>query len=76
MGIPHSYKNFIKAIENRREYFKVMGASVGLGQRLKWPDDFFTISNSVNYQKYSLNDWGGFVVNNRHNVLHQYDPFH
>lgn len=46
------------------EYMKVIGATVGIGQRLKWPDDFFTIYNAVNYQLYDLNDWSGFIVNN------------
>ena len=54
--------NFVLEVGN--EYFKTLGMSVGLGQRLKWPDDFFTISNSINYQNYNLNDWSGFVVNN------------
>lgn len=46
------------------EYIKVTGASIGLGQRLKWPDDYFTISNSLNYQLYRLNDWDGFIIRN------------
>jgi len=46
------------------EYIKITGASVGLGQRLKWPDDYFTISNSINYQLYRLNEWGGFIMSN------------
>ncbi len=46
------------------EFIKILGASIGLGQRLKWPDDYFTISNSINYQRYSLNEWGGFIINN------------
>ncbi|MFO7829007.1 MAG: POTRA domain-containing protein [Bacteroidales bacterium] len=46
------------------EFIKILGASIGLGQRLKWPDDYFTVSNSVNYQLYSLNEWGGFIINN------------
>ncbi|HAN17674.1 MAG: hypothetical protein A2X13_03510 [Bacteroidetes bacterium GWC2_33_15] len=51
-------------VEVGEEYIKVTGASVGLGQRLKWPDDYFTISNSINYQLYSLNDWSGFIMSN------------
>ena len=43
------------------EYMKIIGASVGLGQRLKWPDDYFTISNSINYQRYELNEWDYFI---------------
>ncbi|MBU8892666.1 MAG: BamA/TamA family outer membrane protein [Bacteroidales bacterium] len=45
------------------EYMKVIGISIGLGQRLKQPDDYFTLSNSINYQRYDLNDWAGFIVN-------------
>jgi outer membrane protein insertion porin family len=30
------------------------GASIGLGTRLKWPDDFFIFQASLNYQNYQL----------------------
>jgi outer membrane protein insertion porin family len=33
------------------------GASIGLGKRLEWPDDFFSISGEINYQRYRLNDF-------------------
>ncbi|TFG44159.1 MAG: outer membrane protein assembly factor BamA, partial [Bacteroidia bacterium] len=33
------------------------GASIGLGKRLEWPDDFFSISGEINYQRYKLNDF-------------------
>ncbi|HAF30619.1 MAG TPA: outer membrane protein assembly factor BamA [Bacteroidales bacterium] len=46
------------------EYLKIFGGSVGLGQRLKWPDDYFTISNSISYQRYDLNDWDYFIFQN------------
>lgn len=46
------------------EYLKIFGGSIGLGQRLKWPDDYFTISNSINYQRYDLNDWNYFIFQN------------
>jgi len=35
--------------------------SVGLGQRLKVPDDFFTWYNEVSYQYYELNNWPNFI---------------
>jgi outer membrane protein insertion porin family len=38
---------------------KISGASLGLGKRLNWPDDFFTLYNEVSLQNYSLNDWFG-----------------
>ncbi len=39
------------------ESFKITGASVSLGRRLKWPDDYFTLSHSVSFQKYNLKNW-------------------
>ena len=37
----------------------ISGASLGMGRRLNWPDDFFTLYNEVSYQHYNLNDWFG-----------------
>jgi len=36
---------------------KVGGVSVGFGRRLKWPDNYFTLYNSLGYQNYTLDDW-------------------
>tara|TARA_R110001592_G_scaffold32788_2_gene114494 strand:+ start:4793 stop:7276 length:2484 start_codon:yes stop_codon:yes gene_type:complete len=36
---------------------KIYGTSVGLGRRLKFPDDFFTLYNEVSYQYYVLNQY-------------------
>lgn len=33
------------------------GASVGIGTRLKWPDDFFLIRSTLNFQRYNLNNF-------------------
>lgn len=38
---------------------KVTGVGVGLGKRLKWPDDYFTLYQRVDYQKYVLNNYAG-----------------
>lgn len=35
-------------------YFNQTGISVGLGQRLTWPDDYFTIYNGINLIRYHL----------------------
>jgi len=43
-----------------RRDLKILGASVGLGRRLKVPDDYFTLYNEVSFQKYFLNKWGVF----------------
>lgn len=35
----------------------VNSITVGLGRRLEWPDNYFTLTNSVSYLRYILNDW-------------------
>jgi outer membrane protein insertion porin family len=39
-------------------FLKVTGVSVSLGRRVKWPDDFFTVSNALSYQRYDLLNYG------------------
>lgn len=36
---------------------KVNSITVGLGRRLEWPDNYFTLTNSVSLLKYTLNNW-------------------
>lgn len=43
-------------------YFKVTGAAIGLGTRLKWPDDYFTLYGEVSYQNYNLKGWEGYFI--------------
>lgn len=45
--------------------FKVYAATVGLGKRLKWPDNYFTLSTSLSYKLYKLNDftYGNSTIN-------------
>lgn len=33
------------------------GASIGLGKRLAWPDDYFSLYGELSYQRYKLNDY-------------------
>lgn len=48
-----------------RSVLKISGASVGLGRRLKKPDDFFQIYHEASYQLYTLDNWTGtFLFNN------------
>lgn len=35
----------------------VNGVTVTLGQRIKWPDDYFTLSNSISFLQYRLNNY-------------------
>ncbi len=40
----------------------ITGASVGLGRRLSWPDDFFQLYNEISFQQYNLHDWTGYFL--------------
>jgi len=42
---------------DKDQLLDIIGASVGLSQRLTWPDDFFTLSTSLNYQRYKLKNY-------------------
>ena len=43
----------------------IIGASVGLGKRLKWPDDYFFLNLTASYQQYNLHNWTSlFSFNN------------
>ncbi len=33
------------------------GASIGIGKRLDWPDDYFSIYGELSYQRYNLNNY-------------------
>ncbi len=43
------------------QWMKITGASVGLGRRLRWPDDFFSLYNDISYQRYNINDYNYFI---------------
>jgi outer membrane protein insertion porin family len=43
--------------EDGRQSMTIDGASLGLGKRLAWPDDWFSIYEEVSFQKYDLNNY-------------------
>jgi outer membrane protein insertion porin family len=43
---------------DKNQRLNIVGASVGLGKRLQWPDNYFTLSQSISYQLYDLQDYG------------------
>lgn len=45
-------------------YLSILGASVSLGKRLKWPDDYFTFSQGIAYQQYSVKNYTSFIFSN------------
>ena len=43
--------------EDGRQSMIIDGASIGLGKRLEWPDDFFSLYGELSYQRYNLNNY-------------------
>ena len=44
-------------ILNNDEFMEVYGFAAGLGNRLKWPDNYFVLYNQLSWQTYRLQDW-------------------
>ena len=44
-------------ILNNDQYMEVYGFAAGLGNRLKWPDNYFVLYNQLSWQTYKLQDW-------------------
>ena len=42
-----------------KQFIRITGASISLGKRLKWPDDFFSAFYSLSLQQYDLQNAGG-----------------
>ncbi|WP_405606667.1 outer membrane protein assembly factor BamA [Polaribacter sp. Asnod1-A03] len=42
---------------DKSKSLSIIGATLGLGQRLKWPDDYFQLSQSISYQALKSNDY-------------------
>lgn len=47
----------------KRQHIKVSGLSLGLGRRLKWPDDYFVTYFGAAYQYYDVKDNTSFIFN-------------
>jgi outer membrane protein insertion porin family len=43
-----------------RPKFTTTGGSIAFGKQLKFPDDYFSFSTSLTYQRYGLKDWTSF----------------
>jgi outer membrane protein insertion porin family len=39
-------------------FFKITGVTLGLSKRITWPDDYFSISNSLQFQNYEFDQFG------------------
>jgi outer membrane protein insertion porin family len=51
------YTNGIAKSDTNYAYFKIDGISIGLGSQLKWPDDYFFLNHSLNYNRYNTHKY-------------------
>ena len=61
-GYGSSYYNNYENYYDPDKYVKLFGASLGWGKRLRWPDDYFTLSMSVAFTRYMLKNWNYFLI--------------
>lgn len=45
------------------KYIKTLGITAGIGTRLNWPDDYFTLYGQIAYLNYNLSHWDYFALN-------------
>ena len=61
----HGYNNYYNNYESYYDpdkSIKMFGVSVGWGKRLRWPDDYFTLSAELSYQRFMLKDWSYLYI--------------
>lgn len=63
-GYGSSYINSYENYYDPNKSIKMYGASVGWGKRLRWPDDYFTISANLSFTRYVLQNWRYFLMAN------------
>ena len=49
--------NFRTGLADKSQYFKIRGINFGLAKRLQVPDDYFTLSQTIGYQYFDLNNY-------------------
>lgn len=54
----------LKVKNPNRSSMAIYGASVNFGRRLMWPDNYFSMFNSVNYNYYELTNYNAFIFRN------------
>ena len=58
--------NGVQANDPNRQSLLITGINFGLGQRLKWPDDYFTLYQGLEFRRFNLNNFPtGFLNYNK-----------
>lgn len=68
-GYSRSYYNsyYVNSAKDQYDDSQLMttfGITAGLGRRITWPDDFFSMYVEVSYQRYTLKNWPYYIMSN------------
>lgn len=65
-SVYYSYQDdgYYNTTGNPNYWLSIVGASLSLGKRLKWPDDYFTFVQGVSFQQYNVKNYSAFVFSN------------
>lgn len=55
---------FFAKDDPRYNYLRINGLGVTLGKRLNWPDNYFQLNYSLNFDHYKLDNFTGYLFNN------------
>ena len=62
-GSNYGYNNYENYYDPDK-YVKLFGVSLGWGKQLRWPDDYFQLSLSLQYTRYMMKNWAYFLMTN------------
>ena len=61
-GVYYTYQDDSYFDDVSNYHIKILGASVSLGKRLTWPDDYFTFIQGIKYQLYDVKNATSFIM--------------
>ena len=62
-GTNYGYNNYENYYDPDK-YVKLFGVSLGWGKQLRWPDDYFQLSLSLQYTRYMMKNWAYLLMTN------------
>ncbi len=57
------YSNSYEKTDSKYSWINMTGGTVGLGRRLTWPDDYFSLFQGINVKRYNLHNYQNTYLN-------------